>query len=59
MSEAPVRLIISAEQRFVSCPACHSTIALTGVESLDGAKLLCTHCGARLVLVVGNLSPKR
>ena len=55
-SEASIKVVISSEQRFVSCPSCRSTIALSGVQPLEGAKLLCAHCGARIVLVVGNKS---
>jgi DNA-directed RNA polymerase subunit RPC12/RpoP len=57
-SPSPITAIISAEQRFLSCPACHTTISLADVEQLEGAKILCTHCGTRVVLRIGN-QPKK
>jgi len=54
MSDAETVLVVSSAQKFVSCPNCRAGISLAGVESLDGAKLLCPRCGARFVLSVGN-----
>lgn len=53
MSDAAV-LIVSSAQKFVSCPSCRNGISLAGVERLEGAKLLCSRCGARIVLSVGD-----